>query len=89
MAEESGFNSWKEREIFVSSVAPRLAVTPTCAPIQLVPVALSFKIKRLGYESDHMEQYFHSPICLQGVMSDLLLYVENIGGLHTRRFVFA
>jgi hypothetical protein len=39
-AEEAGFDSWQEKEIFVSSIVPRLAVRLTHAPVQLLPVAL-------------------------------------------------
>jgi hypothetical protein len=66
-------------EIFLFTSTFRTALGPTQPPIQWVPGALSLGLKRPGHEADHsppssakvkecMQLYFHSPICLHGMV---------------------
>jgi hypothetical protein len=52
-AERPGFDFRQEHEIFLFSIASRLAPGPTQPPIQWIPRALSLGVKRQGRESDH------------------------------------
>jgi hypothetical protein len=52
-AEESGFDSRQEQEIFLFSIMFRPALGPTQPPIQWISGALSPGVERLGREPDH------------------------------------
>jgi hypothetical protein len=51
-AEQPGFDSWQELEIFLYSTVSRLALGPTQPPIQWVLGALSLGVKRPGHEAE-------------------------------------
>jgi hypothetical protein len=67
-----GFDSWQGLGIFLFTTMSRTALGPTQPPIQLVPGALSLRVKWPGHEADHslppsakikelVQIYLHSP----------------------------
>jgi hypothetical protein len=57
-AKESGFDSQKEQEIFLSSAASRPKLGSTQPPIQWVPGTLVLGVKRSGREADYFRRDF-------------------------------
>jgi hypothetical protein len=53
MSDESEINFWWRQEIFLFSIAFRLALGPTQSPIQWLPGSISPLVKQMECESNH------------------------------------